>query len=335
MSAVGAPWHARDVSTPPAPLPALTLVLGPEELLAERAIATARRAVRAVDPDADVHDLAPGTLAPGQLDELTSPSLFAERRLVILRAAHELSQPVLGEVERLIANVPEDVCVLLVHPGGARGKALADTAKKAGAVVMDCAEIKKAGDKLTFIAAEFRAAGRRVGQDTARALLDAVGGDLRELAAACSQLCADTSGAIDADEVRRYYAGRADVTSFHVADLALEGRTPEALERLRWALACGAEPPMVVGALANSLRGLAKLGAAPRGLSPGDLARQLGMPPWKIDTLRRQLRGWTPDGVAQALTAIAVADAAVKGGAVSSEYALEKALVDVGAARHG
>ncbi len=321
------------MSNAPAPLPALTLVLGPEELLAERAVAAARRAVRAVDPDADVHDLAPGTLQSGMLDELTSPSLFAERRLLIVRAAQDLSQPVLGEVEALVKNVPEDVCVLLVHPGGAKGKALADTAKKAGAVVVDCAEVKKAGDKLTFIAGEFRAAGRRVGPDTARALLDAVGGDLRELAAACSQLCADTTGAIDADEVRRYYAGRADVTSFHVADLALEGRTPEALERLRWALACGAEPVMVVGALANSLRGLAKLGSAPRGLSQGDLARQLGMPPWKVDSLRRQLRGWTPDGMAKALTAVAAADAAVKGGAVSTAYALERALVDIGAAR--
>lgn len=323
------------VTTAPAPLPALTLVFGPEELLADRAIATARRAVRAVDPDADVHDIAPGTLQSGQLDELTSPSLFAERRLVILRAAQDLSQPVLGEVERLLADVPEDVCLVLVHAGGAKGKALADTARKAGAVVMDCAEVKKVGDKLTFIAAEFRAAGRRVGQDTARALLDAVGGDLRELSAACSQLSADTTGAIDADEVRRYYAGRSDVTSFQVADLAVEGRTPEALERLRWAMSCGAEPVMVVGALAGSLRGLAKLGGAPRGLSPGDLARDLGMPPWKIDTLRRQLRGWTPDGVARALTAVAAADAAVKGGAVSSGYALERALVEIGVARRG
>lgn len=323
------------MSSAPAPLPALTLVLGPEEFLADRAVATARRAVRAIEPDADVHDIEPGTLQPGQLPELTSPSLFAERRLVILRAAQDLSQPVLGEVEALVRDVPEDVCLVLVHAGGAKGKALADTAKKAGAVIMDCAEIKKAGDKLTFVAGEFRAAGRRVGQDVARALLDAVGGDLRELAAACSQLCADTEGAIDAGVVQRYYAGRADVTSFHVADMTVEGRTGEALERLRWALASGSGGPGVVGALASTLRGLAKLQSAPRGMGPADLARDLGVPPWKIDLLRRQLRGWTPDGLARALTIAAEADAAVKGGAVSAEYALERALVDIGAARRG
>lgn len=323
------------MSSAPAPLPALTLVFGPEEFLADRAIATARRAVRAIEPDADVHDIEPGALQPGQLAELVSPSLFAERRLVILRAAQDLSQPVLGEVEALVRDVPEDVCLVLVHAGGARGKALADVAKKAGAVLMDCAEIKKAGDKLNFINGEFRAAGRRVGQDAARALLDSVGGDLRELAAACSQLCADTEGAIDAGVVQRYYAGRADVTSFHVADMTVEGRTGEALERLRWALASGSGGPGVVGALASTLRGLAKLQSAPRGMGPADLARDLGVPPWKIDLLRRQLRGWTPDGLARALTIAAEADAAVKGGAVSADYALERALVDIGAARRG
>lgn len=321
------------VTTAPAPLPALTLVFGPEELLADRAISTAKRAVRAVDPEADVHDLEPGALEPGMLDELTSPSLFAERRLVILRAAQDLSQPVLGEVDALLRDVPEDVCLVLVHAGGAKGKALAESAKKARAVVIDCAEVKKPGDKIAFITAEFRAAGRRVSGDTARALLDAVGGSLRELAAAASQLATDTTGAIEPDTVRRYYAGRADVSSFQVADLVLEGRTAEALQELRWALACGASGPGVVGALASKIRELARVAAAPRGMSPADLAREIGAPPWKIDMLRRQARAWSPDGVAKALTVAAAADAAVKGGAVSAEYALERAVVDIGAAR--
>ena len=72
-----------------------------------------------------------------------------------------------------------------------------------------------------------------------RALLDAVGNDLRELAAACGQLAADTSGVIDQAVVARYYRGRAEATGFSVADRAVEGRLAEALEKLRWALAVG------------------------------------------------------------------------------------------------
>jgi DNA polymerase-3 subunit delta len=60
------------------------------------------------------------------------------------------------------------------------------------------------------------------------------------------------------------------------------------------------------------------------------------MPPWKIDRVRQQMRGWTGDGVATALTAIAQADAAVKGGADDAAYALERAVVTVArAARSG
>jgi DNA polymerase-3 subunit delta len=321
------------MSETPASLPRLTLVLGPEELLAERAVAGARRMVRALDADADVHDLLPAALTPGALDELCAPSLFAVRRLVILRSAHELAAAVHGEVEALIADPPEDVSVVLVHAGGAKGKNLLEAARKAKAVVLDCAEVRKPADKLAFVNAEFRTAGRRISADGARALLDAVGGDLRELAGACAQLIADTTGTVDPDTVHRYYAGRADVTSFAVADLAVNGQTAEALVQLRWALSAGVEPVLITAALAMGLRNIAKLGGAPRGLQPADLARQLGMPPWKIDRVRAQLRGWDGEGIARAMNAVAAADAAVKGGAVSAGYALEKALVGVAEAR--
>jgi DNA polymerase-3 subunit delta len=321
------------MSETPAPLPRLTLVLGGEELLADRAVAGARRMVRAVDPDADVHDLPSSAITPGTLDDLTAPSLFATRQLVIIRSAQDLTAAVLPEVEALLADPPEEVSLVLVHAGGAKGKGVADAARRAGAVVLDCAEVKKPADKLSFVAAEFRAAGRRISAEGAKALLDAVGGDLRELAAACGQLIADTTGTVDPDTVHRYYAGRADVTSFAVADLAMNGQTAEALVQLRWALSAGVEPVLITAALAMGLRGIAKLGGAPRGLKPADLARELGMPPWKIDRVRAQLRGWDGEGIARAMNAVAIADAAVKGGAVSAGYALEKALVGVAAAR--
>jgi DNA polymerase-3 subunit delta len=59
------------------------------------------------------------------------------------------------------------------------------------------------------------------------------------------------------------------------------------------------------------------------------------MPPWKIDQVRRQLRGWTPDGVARAHRAVAAADAQVKGEGASAGYALEHAITTIVAARAG
>jgi len=57
------------------------------------------------------------------------------------------------------------------------------------------------------------------------------------------------------------------------------------------------------------------------------------MPPWKVDRVRAQLRGWTPTGVAVAVTAIAQADEQVKGGGADPGYALEKAVLAIVAAR--
>jgi len=107
------------------------------------------------------------------------------------------------------------------------------------------------------------------------------------------------------------------------------GRAAEALERLRWAISVGQPLPGITFALASGVRAIGKLAAAPRGANPGQLARDLGMPPWKIDRVRQQMRGWSPDGVSVALRAVAEADAAVKGGGADPAYALEKAVVAI------
>ena len=313
----------------------VTLVVGPEELLADRAVAAIVSAARVTDPDADIRDIAPGALQPGMLADLASPSLFGERKVIVVRSTHELTDPAAAELQAYLSAPAEDVSLVCVHRGGQKGKGLLDALKRAGARQVDCPELKKTGEKIAFVKAEFRGAGRRISDDGARTLLDAVGSDLREIANACSQLVADTTGVVDHTVVRRYYAGRAEVSSFMVADQAVEGRGGEALANLRWALSCGVDPVLVTSALAMGLRNIARLASAPRGLRPADLAAELGMPPWKIDRVRQQLRGWTGDGVATALQAVAEADAAVKGAGDDAAYALERAVVAIVRARGG
>src|SRR6202044_2789512 len=148
-----------------------------------------------------------------------------------------------------------------------------------------------------------RRAGRQADADAVRALLDAIGGDLRELASAVDQLGSATPGRVNAATVARYYRGRAEATGFSVADHAVEGRLNEALEQLRWALATGTAPVLITSALATGVRLLGRVGAAPRGANPNALAAEVGAPPWKIDRIRQQLRGWHPDGGASALQA--------------------------------
>jgi DNA polymerase III delta subunit len=90
---------------------------------------------------------------------------------------------------------------------------------------------------------------------------------------------------------------------------------------------------LISSALAQGIRSLAKVASAPRNLRGADLARELGMPPWKIDRVRNQVRGWTPDGIGLAVMAVADADAQIKGAGTDSGYALEKAVLAIVQAR--
>ncbi len=317
--------------------PALvTLVVGDEELLAERAVSGVIEAARAADSGADVHDLIGGKVAPGELTQLTSPSLFGDRSVVVIRSAQDLVKDVIAEVVKYAAHPSDDTVLVLVHPGGVKGKALVDGVKKAGASVVTVSKVTKAGERLDFVKSEIKRAGRGISADAAQALLEAVGNDLRELAAACNQLVFDTEDkTINAAAVARYHKGRAEVTGFNVADSAVEGRLAEALEQLRWALGTGVAPVLLVSALAGGLRGLAKVGGAPRNLRGGQLASHLGMPPWKIDRVKRQLNGWGPEGLSRAIQAVADADEQVKGGGADPAYALEHTVQVIVASRTG
>src|SRR5271169_1858408 len=357
-------WHAavmaaRTAVNPPATEVApVTLVVGEEEFLVDRAVhdliaaahgparwsteqavagSMEHRAgeIRDPVPAGDLHDLDASELGPGELESLTSPSLFGGGCVLVLRAAQNASKEVAAELARYAKNPAPDVVLVLTHAGGAKGKELLAGVKAAGARVIECPKLTRFAERLDFIRAEFRRAGRRADDGAARALLDAVGSDLRELAAACSQLAADTDGIIDEAAVARYYRGRAEATGFTVADRAVEGHLAQAIEQLRWALATGVSPVLICSALAQGVRLLGRVGSAPRNLNAAALAAEVGAPPWKIDRVRQQLRGWPPGGVARALHAVAEADAQVKGETSSADYALERAVRRIVAARAG
>ncbi|GLW08580.1 DNA-binding protein [Microtetraspora sp. NBRC 13810] len=316
----------------------MTLVIGDEELLAERAANAVVAAAREAEPGTEAHDLSGSKVEHGELTRLASPSLFGDRSVVVIRSAQDLTKDVIAEVVAYAARPSEDIWLVLLHPGGVKGKALVDGVKKAGAHVVTVSKMTKPGERLDFIKTEIKRAGRTIAPDAAQALLDAVGSDLRELAAACGQLVFDTptdKKGIGAADVARYHRGRAEVSGFTVADAAVEGRLADALEQLRWALSTGVAPVLLVSALAGGLRSLAKVGGAPRNVRGGQLAGQLGMPPWKVDRVKRQLNGWGPTGIARAIQAVAVADEQVKGGGADPAYALEHAVQTIVASRTG
>lgn len=315
------------------PFGRVVLVSGPESLLADRAVEGLVAAARREDAAAEVTDIEAARLDAGSLASITGGSLFATRAVAVIRDLANLPAELVDTVAALAREPLGDLALILVHGGGVKGKGLLDKVKKAKAEVIDCAQ-PKPRDLPGFVANEARRAKGRISPEATQQLIDAVGFDLRALAGAVDQLVADAEGReIGPDVVRRYFGGRAEVTSFAVTDKALAGRTVEALEQLRWALSTGVAPVLVTSALAGGLRGLGKLAANRSGMNDNDLARDIGVPPWKIKTMRQQLRGWDQGSLALAIRAVAQADADVKGASDNAEFALERCILTVSRAR--
>lgn len=310
---------------------ALHLVLGDEELLVERAVAEVLRAARrqasgsgAISDSVPVDRMRAGEVSTSELAELLSPSLFAEERVVVLEAAGEAGKEAAALIADAAADLPGGTMLVVVHSGGGRAKALADQIKNLGAQVHPCAKLTKPAERADFVRKEFRSLKVKVDDDVVTDLLDAIGSDLRELAAACSQLVADTGGQIDVAAVRRYHSGKAEVKGFDIADKAVAGDVSGAAEALRWAMVGGEAHVVLADALAEAVHAIARVGGASG--DPYRLAGELGMPPWRIQKAQKQARRWTRDTVAEALRVVAALNADVKGAAANPDYALEHAV---------
>lgn len=309
----------------------LQLVVGEEELLVERAVEAVAAQARIAEPGAELRRLRAPDLTPVELDGVLAPSLFADARVVVLLAAHEANKDLTDAILRHAADLPPGVTLVVQHAGGARNKALADALRRAGAAVTTCQQIRWPNERVAFVKSEVRRLGGTMAPGTDEVLVDAVGSDLRELAAATAQLVADTGGTIDVAAVRRYHRGRAEVYGWDISDLALAGDRTGALEALRWAQALGVPSVVLADALAAGLRTLARVAAAGRG-DPNRLAGTLGMPPGKVRRAQQQVRGWRPEGLADAFAAAAEANADVKGVAADPDWALERAVLRICAA---
>jgi DNA polymerase III subunit delta len=312
----------------------VVLVLGDEELLIARAVGRVVDAARATDPHTDVRDVEAGALNPSEIAEMTSPSLFGGRRVLLVRSGQDARKELASALVGYARRPDPDVNLVVVHAGGAKGKALSDGLREAGATVVAATKPKGHRDRVAFVRDEFRRSGGRCTDDAAEALIAAVGTDLRELASAAAQLIADVDGRVTAETVSRYYRGRAEVSGFTVADAAMIGDVPAALEALRWALHVGVDPVPIADAIADGVRTVARVAAAGRG-SRYEVASSLGLPPWKVERAQRQARGWTAEGLVDAMRAAAECNAAVKGGTDDRGYALERAVFAVAAARQG
>jgi DNA polymerase-3 subunit delta len=315
----------------------LVLLTGSDPFLSARAIEDTVRTWQKADPDLGVEELsAAASDVRLRLAEAGGEDLFGTRNILVVTDVDAI-----GDSLDALLDSAASSPVIAHHRGGRGGQAALKELKKQAQTTIECAPLKKGRALSDFVTTEFKRHKRRITSDALTLLIEAVGTDLADLSSAAHQLTSDSqSDPIDADVVGQYFRGVAELSGYQVADAVMLGRPADVLHRLRQAQIAsdGARTgPAIVAAVAGSVRQLIALSACPPGMSEAEIAREIKVPPWKVRTLRSQLRRWKPAQLASAVTLLADLDARVKGGLREGEqldaaqklHALERDLIEL------
>lgn len=297
----------------------ITIAFGAEAALVDAAVSQMVAAIRGQEPDAQKVTVAASSPDGGALiRDAGAPTLFGDSTILVVTDADSASDEVDEALRELIAMESDTVWLIVTHPGVVKGKNLMDALRKAGAVQIECAALKRGKETLDYLAREVASHKRHMAPDALTVLYDAIGQDLRLLTAAVSQLMSDVeTDPVTADDVRSYFGGVAEVSGFAISDAVWDRRSVDAFRSLRWAMQSSDNVAVAtVSALAAGLRSIVRVAGVGAGASEQDVAREAGVPPWKVKTLRRQWAGWSGDQRRLAASAVALADAdgALKGG---------------------
>ncbi|MBM6699428.1 DNA polymerase III subunit delta [Bifidobacterium pullorum subsp. saeculare] len=312
-------------STADAPV---TLVVGGDAYVNDQTVRDLRRQALAARPDAEPVELDATGADRYAFDEAVGPSLLADVAVVTLtnlqNADDRLGDAIVAYCKQAAKDPAGFSAVICQHEGGNKGKQLVDRLVRAGARLQKVPDLKKPDAKLNFVIGQFERRGRRVEPAAAQQLVAVLGERTGELAAMCGQLCFDfDDNPIGLDRVNQYLTANPQVTSFNVADKAMEGRTAEAIVMMRSAVAQGADPIALIGALALKLRTIAKASAVRAGTIS---AAEAKTNPWVLKMATRQLPGWTSAGMARCLRTLAWADEQSKTNGGDPMYALERSI---------
>lgn len=299
------------------------LVSGPETYSVGEAIRGIKQKIREKHSLFEISEIDASEYVSGQLLNLASPSLFAEPRLILISNCDRCTDAFIEDGKNYLSSPADETTVVIHHNGSSvRGKALLEAIKaSSNATEILCPKITKDSDRAAFVRQIFTDSSRTITDGAIRALTQAFSQDVPELAAAASQLLADSSETITEEIVDRYYGGRVEVDAFKIIDAALTGRAADALFMLRHAFASGLDLVLMVAGFNSRIRSMAKVYANPRAN-----AAALGLSDWVASQARTSIAGWDDDGLGRVIQALADADAAAKGAERDPQFRLEQLI---------
>ena len=317
--------------------PAVTLVIGDEELLAERAVTAAvRAATDALGPGTAVEQISAGSLPEGFAMGLATASLFGGGRVVVIDQAQELDARAREAVLAVASDPdPQTILVLRAPAPGRQAKFLNEVGKHGE--VVKTPKLKPA-DRTRWVKAELRARKRKADDRAVAALIEQAGSELRDLAAAIYKLnvAVPPPASITADDVTNHLTRTAEHGIFELTDAVFAGNCRGALALVDALIEQGEDPLGLLSLLARQLRLLVRV-ADHQGTSSSRVAELIGggVRDWQVDRAKRQARRYDPAQLRRGLAAIAEADTEVRSGALPPRILLELVVARLAGATPG
>ena len=253
----------------------------------------------------------------GETADLATPSLFGERRALLVSNARALPDEGVRELARYLEAPDPGAPLVLVAVVGDRARApaaLVKLVKGVGTVT----EVKIQRKELPgWLLKRATAKGLDLAPDGAAALVDTLGEDPGALERALEQLAtAFTGERITREIVARQFRGLGEQHVWDLCDKAFSRDLPGAMRSLRTLLEAGEAGLMLLGAITSRLRDLIRVASLPERLAPADAARQAGLRfDWQVRRYRQQAKRFSAEDLAGLHERIAWADRALKSGA--------------------
>jgi DNA polymerase-3 subunit delta len=251
----------------------------------------------------------------GELSDLATPSLWGERRALLITRSQDLPDAGKKEVAAFVKDPAPDALLALTLVSKAKSPPpLAKAVKEAGGDVRAVALRRQDLPKWTIDRAKGR--GLRLAGPAATALIATVGEDPATLDQSVEQLATAFPGvAVGPEQVRSQFQGMGEQRVWDLCDRAFAGRSGDALVVLRSLLEAREDPLMILGGVASRLRDLIRVRALPDRMSQADAAKAAGLRfDWQLRRYREQAGRYSLEELTWLLERAVDTDRAIKGG---------------------
>ncbi len=253
----------------------------------------------------------------GETSDLATPSLFGERRALLVTDCRSLPDVGEKELAAYTAAPALDAPLVLVVTVAERGKppaALVKMVESVGRVK----EIKLTRRDLpTWLLSRAKRRNLELAPDGAAALIDTLVENAGALDQAVVQLANAFPGErVTGDHVHRQFRGLGEQHVWDLCDKAFGKDLAGSIRALRSLRESGDDPLLILGGVASRLRDLLKVKALPERIPPAELAREAGLRfEWQARRYKEQARRFTMEELVALHAQVTEADRALKSGA--------------------